>query len=223
MKRSSDESYELKPPEIRQLIRLARFRRKEIFYDLGCASGNVVRQVARNRKIRRAVGIDDEPGEIRKAWTKTLRDLSDNRLWYIDFRLAKMQDYDYSDASVIYQGVEENRSMVDEYRKTLGRRRVRIITKDLPLVGFLPFRSNPRSNRQRFFVTRYPLRRTKNLGKWIEAILDRPATLKDVYSYYREEISSHYPDDEPYAKKSVAALERLIKKRFELGKARKKR
>ncbi|MCI0565402.1 MAG: class I SAM-dependent methyltransferase [Nitrososphaera sp.] len=211
---ASYKPYELKHKAIRQLVKLAGIKKNDVFYDLGCASGKVVIELAKNRKIKRAVGVDNDPTEFPKAWLRAFRELRANRLWYVDFRLADIQDFQYGDATVIYQGTDEDTDTVSEYSKRLGSNKVRIITKDLPLVGYLPEKSNQPKNSQRLFITEYPLTRASELSKWIKSILGNSGTVDMLYRYYYGRVLSHYPNQKQDASLAVRDLKRLVIHRF---------
>jgi SAM-dependent methyltransferase len=219
-----DDPFELSIAQARELIKLARFTSKDVFYDLGCATGKVVIEVVKRTGVKKAIGVDHDECQFRKAWPLACRQLPRRKLWYnIDFKLKDIQTFDYSDATILYQGTEEDKKTVREYQKRLGPKPVRIITKDLPLVGYMPARANRENKGCWLFLSEYPLTRTHNLESWIQSVLGRPGTLEQLYRYYRSKLAMHYRDDPKYHEQSVRFLKRLIKKRFRLSRRKGRR
>src|SRR2546427_7320908 len=50
--------FELSRQQIIELVKLVRFKKKDIFYDLGCGTGKVVIGVARYSTVSKAIGIE---------------------------------------------------------------------------------------------------------------------------------------------------------------------
>ncbi len=209
-----DDPFELSTAQTKELIKLAHFTSSDVFCDLGCGSGKVVIEVVKRTGVKKAIGIDNDECQFCKAWPKACKALKKSKLWRIDFQLADMQEYDYSKATVIYQGTEEAKETITEYRKRLGRKHVSIITKDLPLVGYLPDGVNRKNKGCWLFRMKYPLTRTNDLQAWIQSVLGRPGTLEQLYRYYRSKLARHYPDDGDYPDKPIRFLKGLVEKRF---------
>lgn len=219
-----DDPFELSIAQAGELIQLARFNGKDIFYDLGCGSGKVVVEVVKRTSVKKAIGVDNDECQFRKAWPLACRQLIRRKLWYnIDFKLRDIQTFDYSDATILYQGTEEAADTIAEYRRRLGPKPVKIITKDLPFVGYLPTRPNRENKGCWLFLTRYPLTRTYDLEEWIQSVLGRPGTLEQLYRYYRSKLAMHYRDDPKYHEEAVRFLKRLIQKRFRLSRRKGRR
>jgi hypothetical protein len=59
--------------------------------------------------------------------------MQQERFEHIDLKLANMDTYDYSDATVLYYSMHEAGTTVKDLQKRLENKRLRIITKDLSL------------------------------------------------------------------------------------------
>jgi hypothetical protein len=67
----------------------------------------------------------------------------------IDFRLGRYESeeddgsrnllYDYDDATVVYNSLIEEDDEIEIYKKRFNTKRLRLIKKDLPLVGYSPY------------------------------------------------------------------------------------
>jgi hypothetical protein len=148
--------FELNDAQIKQLIKMTHFNSRDVFYDLGCGSGKVVIQVDRRTDAKRAIGIDNEECQFIKTWSNAFKVLRKRELWFIEFLLKSFQDHDYSDATVIYYSLHESKDAVSMFQRKLGRKEVKLITKDLPFIGYKSANAN-RANRDCWlFLTKYP-------------------------------------------------------------------
>lgn len=126
------------PTEIMVMLNWLKLKKNDVFYDLGSGYGRVVRAAIKHGKVRKAVGIEHEDDRFCRAREIAKRTMSKKELKKIDFWLGDMEDFDISDATVIYEGHEpfEEDKM---YRKLLkGKKGVKIIKRHLPLVGYRP-------------------------------------------------------------------------------------
>ncbi len=85
--------------EIFSVLRYLELSESDVFVDLGCGKGRVVCCAARYR-IKRVIGVDDVEEMTRAAASnaQTLR----NRRTEIDIARCKAEDFDYSEATVLY-------------------------------------------------------------------------------------------------------------------------
>jgi SAM-dependent methyltransferase len=210
----NDFVFELNNALIRQLIKLAKFNRRDRFYDMGSGTGKVIAYIARHTDVKRAIGIEHDETAFRKSWRRVIRDLTNNQMWFMDLRLADIDSVSYSDATVVFYSLDEDARTIDKFAKYFGRRHFDIITKNLPLVGYV---SEARRGNDKcwFFKMKYPLKRLKSKKAWAISVIGKPnATIDDVYGNYVRQIKLQYPGDPDYAACNLRALKRLVKRRF---------
>lgn len=220
LNQQEDGVYELSSTLINNLIELARFRRNDIFYDLGSGRGHVVRNVIKQCNIKKAIGIELEKNFYEKARKLSIKELSKKQLQKTDFWLGEYYteddcyDFDISDATIIYNSIEEYEGEIDHYKKQFRGKNIRIIKKDLPLVGFMPISANRTSSRCWLYLMEYPLKKTKSKNSWAKAVCEDFETLDDVYRYYYEQMERRF--DKKEAKRSLQDLKKMVRKRFGL-------
>ena len=84
------------PPNIQnEIAKLAKLKPKETFYDLGCGSGEILRFIAKDSKIK-VIGVEASP--ILYIYTKLLTKTYPN----IKIVLENLMKIDLSNANVIY-------------------------------------------------------------------------------------------------------------------------
>lgn len=194
MKKSNDDIYEISNTQIKNLIDLADFKKTDVFYDLGSGRGRIIRTVS--KYVKRAIGVEAEKKYYEASRKLSLRKISQTQLKKIEFWLGEFSygddecyEYDISNATVVYNSlVEEDNSEVMYYRNQLVDN-VKIIKKDLPLVGYTTIRANRNSSRCWFFLMKTPLRKykIKSKKKWSQLVLGKEnVSIDDVYNYYRK-------------------------------------
>jgi hypothetical protein len=216
-----DEPFELNGDQIEQLIKLAAFRDKDVFYDLGSGSGNVVIQVAKQTHVK-AIGIEIEKESYQKARKAAFKQLSKEQLSRTEFWYGDQFDkgtefpffYDIQDATVIYNSLHEDATFAKYYEEQLGSKHVRIITKDLPMVGYKSIANRCNSDCW-LFLTSYPFKRIRRKGDWAKSILGHSSvSMEDVYHYYRGQMKKHYPRQGKYWTEVDLNLKLLVNARF---------
>lgn len=83
--------------KVAQILKKIKFRKKDVFYDLGCGDGRIVFYVAKKYQIR-SVGVERNPllhfaAEVRRKLTKTEK---------VEFKNKNIFDVKLSDATIIY-------------------------------------------------------------------------------------------------------------------------
>jgi hypothetical protein len=215
----------LSASQITELIQLADLTGKDVFYDLGSGIGRVVIQVTQQTKVRKTIGIENYPEPYEEARKTAINKLTKKQLKRIDFWYGEMDTkledgsgyfYDLNDATVVYYSLHETLETVEFFQDLLQNRRVKIITKDLPWVGYksVANRSNPDCH---FYLMHNPaLARIKNKTEWAESVLGtKGVTVEHVYSYYAGQLAKR---KEYYDKKAITQslleLQILISDRF---------
>jgi len=92
--------------EIYNLIKLANPTKNDVFYDLGSGYGDILRFFYAKTKVRRAVGIEVDHKRYLISIEKT-RDEFGRKLKNVDFWCTPFQDYNFSDATIIYCSIDE--------------------------------------------------------------------------------------------------------------------
>jgi hypothetical protein len=226
MTNAPNKFFELNEAQISELISLAAFHPNDVFYDLGSGEGKTVIEVAKVSNVKRSIGIEHyvEPSE--KGKRAAIADLSPAQqrklsFWYGEID-AKLHDgcnftYDLDDAKVLYFSHHEDMETLEYFKERFPEKRLRIITKDLPLVGY-PSEANRYDADCWFFLTQWPLRnkaRITSKNKWAESVLGvLGVNLEQVGSYFGGQLSKR----KAYSKKdvidSLLELDRLINERF---------
>lgn len=218
-KREESEYSELNSKQVKILLDFANMGKRDVFYDLGSGTGRIVLEAVRQTSVRKAVGIEAEREYHEKARQSAINLLSKKDLKRIDFWLGEFgnenagcYDYDVSDATVVYSSLNEHEEDTDYYKQQFKKKRVKIITKDLPLVGYESI-----ANREQgdcwFFLMRYPFRRVRSKRRWIRSVLGKDSTMKDVHAYYRKQLTNREINRKD-AIDSLLDLKKLVNKRF---------
>lgn len=224
MIKKKDLPYEINGDQIQELIKLAKPKPNDVFYDLGSARGRVIIVLARDTNVKKAIGIEyerDLHDEARKSALKKLdkRALGRTDFWFANMDIADENGdgyfYNLDDATVVYYGLDEDDTTIKHFAKLFGRKRhVRIITKNLPLVGYesIANRANPECW---FFLMRNPPKSTRSKKEWARSVLGTDhATMDKVYDYYAAQIAKQYPNDTKYCRAELLTLRKLVNERF---------
>lgn len=195
------------------MLALAKVNRKDVFYDLGSGRGLVVRIAGTEFIPRKAIGVESDRRAHERARMTALRHLSKSELGRIDFwyRYLDDPDIDYSDATVVYNSLEEDEDEVVLYKRAF-RKRLRVVKKDLPFVSFEPSSVSRRHSSCWFFVMKFPLKKVRSKRKWASLVLGKTnTTMKDVYCYYWRQLRRRKIDKPDVG---VGHLKNLVSKRF---------
>lgn len=131
----SGEDVELSDKTIRDIFSFAELSENDIFYHLGCGSGNSIPIALQEFKVKRAIGIDNNKDKIVQA-QKFLEEK------HISNGSVKCQDIttsDISDATVILFWFSDEKvieKMITKFQKL--KPGCKIITIWGPLTGFMP-------------------------------------------------------------------------------------
>ena len=211
--------------EIKNLIKLAKPTKKDIFYDLGSGYGDVVRYVFRNTNVKRAVGIEFDIKRFLISVEKTRDEFYKKDLRNIDFWCADYRNYDISKATIVYDGIDEIGDMpsldndaIKLCRKYFENKKIKIIKRDLPLVGYKSVNAIRDRKGSWFFLMKTPLDDYKidNKKEWIEHVFRKKnKTVNDLAKHY----FNQYRKRKIYSPRSVISefhrdFERIAKKRF---------
>ena len=181
-------AYELPATSVESLLELAAQSPSDVFADLGSGTGSVVIEAARTSPVRKAIGVEIEASSREKARLAAIRSLNRDQLERVDFWMGDIysDDFDYGEVTAVYNSFEESEEEVSFYRRRFAARRLRVIKKDLPLVGYAPTRA-VRKGRVWLFRTDFPPRRIRKKSEWAQLALGRStASIDDVYLHYRE-------------------------------------
>ncbi len=179
------------PFQIRNMLRLANVGKNDIFYDLGSGHGRIVRMAITEGHAKEAIGIEDDADRFCSSRTIAKRELSKKQLKRAEFLCGDMEEFDLSDANIVYEGHEQFSKEIEFYKRKFKNKRVKIVKKDLPLVSYMPLPVNRKSSTCWFFLMKYPLQKykTRNKHEWAKHLLDREnVTIRDVYTYYDKQL-----------------------------------
>lgn len=178
------DEFELNSCHAKALCHLAKIKRKDVFYDLGSGTGKVIVEIAKNTSCEKIIGIEIDGDRHCLARKEAIRRLSKAQLLRTDLWFGDVNDFDISDATIVYNSLNEEEDEIELYKEQFGNKRVKILKKDIPLVGyqFITDRSNSDCW---LFLTSYPLKRVKSKKLWAQMVLGKAdATVEDVFSYY---------------------------------------
>jgi len=136
---TSGEDVELRDDTIREIFEFASLNKDDIFYHLGCGSGNSLAIALEEFGVKKAVGIDNNDQKIKTA--KNLLEKKKLSRW--DLRYEDVLKSDISDATVILFWFSDEQildKMVPKFSKL--KHGCRIITIWGPLPGCLPDKVN---------------------------------------------------------------------------------
>lgn len=154
------EEIQLLDDSIRDIFRLAGLGKDDIFYHLGCGTGNSIGIALKEFGVKKAVGIDSDVDKILQA--EEIAKIENS-----EFRCQDILESDLSDASVILfwfsdAGIIE--SMLEKFTKLQN---CKIITIFDPLPGFLPSKVDfP------YLMYQTPFRPAKSLKEQLVAIFE---------------------------------------------------
>jgi hypothetical protein len=172
MRRLGPEDYQSNR-HIRKILRLARAKKSDVFYDLGCGLGRLCVVAVTEFGVKRAVGIELHRGRARKAAAHVEKlGLSDRiEIWNEDF-----MESDLHDATIAYCGTYESEEDVPHFERELARG-CRFITLFLPFVGVMPTAAD-----YPFYLMETPFKKTGDVSRWISSVLFRKATVDEMFA-----------------------------------------
>ena len=131
----SGEDVELSDKTLRDIFRFAELSENDIFYHLGCGSGNSIVISLQEFKIKKAIGIDNNKDKIVQAQ----KFLDEKHISNGSFRCQDITVSDISDATVILFWFSDEKvieKMISKFENL--KPGCKIITIWGPLTGFMP-------------------------------------------------------------------------------------
>lgn len=215
-KQSEDEcgpANAISPKQIRKILSKINVGKNDIFYDLGSGHGRVIRTVVKHTKIKNVIGIEKDISRFCESIRISKKILTKEQKKRVEFICAKFEKYDFSDATIIYEGHEEDEKEVQMYKEKLKKRKVKIIKMDLPLIGYKPLKY-VEIEKRRFYIMQYPFVSMKNKEmKWCAFVNKQNPTFKGISDYYRK-VMLDYQIDDYEMRKSLRYIKTLFEKRF---------
>ena len=209
--------------QMNNLIRLAKPGKNDVFYDLGSGYGNIVRYFAANSRVSKSIGIESDHKRFLISIEKT-RDELGTKLDKIEFWCAPFHDYNFSDATIIYCGLKEIDSnpgndnfLKDIFEAFFDSVKIKIILRDLPLVGFRATEIQRERNGLSFFLMNTPLSEhiITSKSEWIKHVLQKNGTTQDLVDYVvRQYRNRGFTLSQKEITKFYRGFERISKKRF---------
>jgi len=213
------EIVELNLQQTKTLLNFANLKNTDVFYDLGSGTGKVVLEAVKKTKVKKAIGIEITKKYYELSRERALKNLSKKQLrridfWYGDYSAHKEgfgYIYDISDGTVIYNSLSPTEGKIPFYDTMFDRKKVIMIKKDLPLVGYLPVSSSKKEPYSWFFMMETPLNksRTKSKKKWAQSVLEEhDSTIDNVIECYKR-LWKH-TNEKKDVKKPLHELNKLI-------------
>lgn len=199
--------------EISAMLELAKPIKNDIFYDLGSGDGNIVRAILRFN-VRKSNGIESNFNRFKKS-VRLARKLRRAQLRNIELWCADFTKYNFSDATLVFNGFPEDENEVEMYNTQFEKKRMRIIKTDLPLVSYKPVKTSFKIKDMPFFLMNTPLSKYKiySKNKWASSFLGEGKTIKDVYAYYEKLLQNRGVKSRD-RKEFLNDLNNLVKIRF---------
>ena len=202
------------------MIELAGITKKDTFYDFGSGHGYLVFEVAKRTNAKKAIGIEIDFQRFSRSVSTAKKKLTRSQLERTELYCADYFSYDISNATVIYEGHERTAYEAEAFERRLKHndKPVRIVTLDLPLVGYRPVQvANHRSTR--FFLMQAPLRRYRvtNPDAWAAyALCRKGAKIREVFDYY-DRLLERRGFTKKERRTSVRKLRRVVRSSFPTG------
>lgn len=221
--KKTEDIVELTPKQIIILFKFANVRKKDVFYDLGSGHGNIVIEAIKQRKVKKAIGIELTKKFYIHSRKKAIEKFDKTQLknnidfWYGDYDGFVDNDtynYDITDATVVFNSLDPNEDEVTFYNTQFrSKSGIKIIKKDLPLVGYKPVSINQEDRSMYFYLMKTPLyrHRTKSKSEWARLVLRNDgATIKKVYQYYEKQLVKR-EIEKPDIKDALIELKLLVR------------
>lgn len=225
-KNLENEIFQLNKEQIYELIKIANFEKKDIFYDLGCGAGNVVIEIAKTNVLR-SIGIESSRKYYEIAKNNLYQQISNKEIKNykkIDFWLSHIDNQDvdnsgkevidFSDATVIFYSMDEHEEFLSDLKSWNLWNKSRIIKKDIPLVGYESY-ANRKCNDCWFFLTDKNHKRIKSKKVWAKSISEDFNGIDDVYEYYFKQLYDRFKKMYLIEKKSQKYSEKIARKNTE--------
>ncbi len=214
--------------EIKNMFKLANLSKNDIFFDLGSGDGEIVRMALKKRHVKEANGIEADIKRFLNSIEYTRDEFTKPKLQKIELWRAFYQDYDFSCATVVYNGLYSygEDDELETYNKLFAKTKkpVKIIKRDLPLFPYKPIKSHRDKKGSWFFLMKTPLQkyRLRNKDKWAQYVLGKSdAIMNDVYEYYLQKLNQRFKDEGSSKKEAVKEakeclleFKKLVKQRF---------
>jgi len=129
--------------------------------------------------------------------------------------------HDYRKATVVLASLDEQFEDFGFYRDRFNLKKLRIIKKDIPLIGY-PSIPNRNSKTCWFFLTKSPFRR---IGKnnWIRSVRNDFDSLEKISNYYYKQLMERFREGKGLkskeagandARESLQQLKNVIRQKF---------
>lgn len=177
--------------QMNNLMNLTKPGKKDVFYDLGSGHGDIVRYFAANSNVSKSIGIESDHKRFLISIEKT-RDEFNKIVERVEFWCTPFQDFNFSDATIIYCGLEEidSNPKNDNFLKEIfevffDSVKIKIILRDLPLVGYMATKLQRQKDGISFFMMKTPQSdyRISSKSEWIEHVLQKKGTTLDLANY----------------------------------------
>lgn len=182
------------------MLGLANFKPSDIFYDLGCGDASILILAVKEFGVRKAVGFEDNSKRHHIARKRVIEArLESNIVIEKDFYKA-----DLSGANVIFDMLPENK---DDYEKLYSngiKDGTRLIKHELPLLGFLPDKSN-----YPFYRMTFPLKKAASEDDWASAVLDKKAKIEELWHELY-----HYDEEKFHSKWDIKRMQGILSRRL---------
>jgi len=185
---------ELTDKQIDILFEFSELSSKDVFYDLGSGTGKVVIDAYKKRNVKKSIGIEYNKNYHDIAKKRAKDELSEDIIGKnVDFFHGNYSDknengyvFDVSDGTIIYNSLAPSGKSDFYDAQFEGNSGVKIIKKDLPLIGYKPVSVSIKDPNSPFFLMFTPLRKYRISSKkqWASSILGKDADISDVFSYY---------------------------------------
>lgn len=185
----------------RKMLRLAKIKPSDVFYDLGCGYASILILAAKEFNVRRAVGYEDNWYRCSIAKNRIKKENLSDRISIIQ---KDFSEEDISDADVVFDMLSESQDLQKLYKEKI-KDGVRLVKHDLPLIGYLPDGVD-----YPFYRMTFPLRIAKSRNEWAAKVLGiEDASPSDVW----HEIF-HYKFTKRYDKHDMTKFKRMLSKRI---------
>src|SRR3954468_1211621 len=124
-------------PVVDAMLKLARTRKSDVVYDLGCGDGRIVIAAAKQYGAR-GVGVDIDPERIQEARANAKREGVES---LVRFTAQNVYDLDFSEATVVTMYLLPNMHRKLSPRLQNLKRGTRIVTHTFDLGDWKPHRT----------------------------------------------------------------------------------
>lgn len=195
--------FELNENQINELIKLAQFKKGDVFYDLGSGSGKIVIQVAQT-PVSKSIGVEscrELYNMARKLLNQGIKNGEIKFFDKIDFWLSNIDNQDvdndndpvidFSNATVVFYSMDEPESVISDLKEWKIWNKVKLIKKDIPLIGY-ESESNKSDKDCWLFLTKPEHNRIKSKNKWAKSVSEDFSSIENVYEYYYNQLCKRF-------------------------------